>query len=87
MGQTSEQEFSLQHGADEIFPTNSTLKVNGLRIAESNDPVGQNKRHQNRGRIVSCNPNKIARNIISMENERSFTNIIASVLNIPGALK
>ena len=86
MGQAGLQAFSLQQGAFG-FPTAArTRSVKGARMRERHAPVGQNKRHQNRGKknnsarkIMTMNPN-------SIDSVCCLTSIIASVLRIPGAL-
>jgi hypothetical protein len=52
-----------------------------------NAPVGQKYLHQNRGSTDNSSPSNSMMKANSIETDRSFTKIIASVLTMPGALK
>jgi hypothetical protein len=86
IGQTSEQRFSLQQGDLGLFIRVSIRSEKGARKSERKAPVGQKSLHQNRGIRRSSRSTSTAIKVNSTETVRSFTRIIASVLNMPGAL-
>jgi hypothetical protein len=63
-----------------------TRRVKGTRKTAMKAPVGQKSLHQKRGKINSSRRKRRAIKENSSDTSLSLTNIIASVLRIPGAL-
>ncbi len=86
IGHTFVQSISLQQGAFATFPACSTWRDRRFVKSDVQVPVGQKYLHQKCGRKATSVMTRTTKKKTSIETDLSFTNIIASVLNTPGAL-